>query len=168
MNKNPQKIIKDRYQVVPRSLILVFQHGKVLLQKGAPTKKIWAGRYNGLGGHVEKGEDVLSSAKRELFEEAGIQCEDLRLFGMVAIDVEQEQGILMFVFSGKQVTGTIVLSDEGTLEWVDLQKVKSLPVVEDIPLILDLIGKHQSGDLFFGHYSYDSDGRLVAKFNHQR
>ena len=49
MSNNPQVILKNRYQVVPRTLILVYQGDKVLLQKGAPTKKIWAGYFNGLG-----------------------------------------------------------------------------------------------------------------------
>ena len=38
---------------------------EVLLLRGAADKRLWANRYNGLGGHVEAGEDVLSAAKRE-------------------------------------------------------------------------------------------------------
>lgn len=167
MVPNPQKIINGRYQVVPRTLILVMDHGKVLLQKGAPSKKIWAGLYNGLGGHVEKGEDLLSSAKRELFEEAGITCNELRLVGSTMIDVEETQGILMFIFVGHHPTGELTPSEEGLLEWVDLKKVSTLATVEDIPLILDLIQKQLSGNLFFGHYGYDKAGKLMANFSLQ-
>ena len=51
---------RQRYQTVPRVLIFLTsanpQTGaqEVLLLKGAPTKRLWAGRYNGLGGHVEE------------------------------------------------------------------------------------------------------------------
>lgn len=167
MTINPQRIIQGRYQVVPRTLILVMDQGKVLLQKGAPSKKIWAGLYNGLGGHVEKGEDLLTSAKRELLEEAGIICQELKMFGSVIIDVDDEKGILMFVFAGYHPEGKMTPSEEGSLEWVELEKVQSLPIVEDIPLILRLIQTHQIGSLFFGHYGYDESGKLIAEINLQ-
>jgi len=164
MANNPQVILKNRYQVVPRSLILVFDEKKVLLQKAADTKKIWSGKYNGLGGHVEKGEDILTSAKRELLEEAGITCENLHMAGSVMIDVAEEHGILMFVFTGNSPQGTLIPSEEGSLEWVEINKVSTLPVVEDIPLLLELITKQKQGDLFYGHYSYNNAGKLIANF----
>jgi len=55
---------------VPRTLIFLERNGHVLLIRGGPDK--WfAGRYNGLGGHVEPGEDVYTAALREVQEEAG-------------------------------------------------------------------------------------------------
>ena len=54
---------RGRYQVVPRTLCFVTHEDAVLLLKGAPTKRIWPGRYNGLGGHVEPDEDVLAAAQ---------------------------------------------------------------------------------------------------------
>ena len=167
MAKNPQKLIQGRYNVVPRTLILIRENKMVLLQKGSATKKIWAGLYNGLGGHVERGEDLLTSAKRELCEEAGITCDDLKMVGSVMIDVDGTQGILMCVFSGKRPTGEIRASEEGPVEWVEEENVSSLPVVEDIPLILNLLKEQAEGQLFFGHYSYDVSGKLEANFSLQ-
>ena len=70
MPQSDQAISKNRYMLIPRTVIFICKGDEYLLIKGADTKKLWAGKYNGLGGHVEKGEDVISSAKRELFEEA--------------------------------------------------------------------------------------------------
>jgi 8-oxo-dGTP diphosphatase len=165
MSKNPQKLLQGRYHVVPRTMILIFKEDKVLLQKGAPYKKLWAGLYNGLGGHVERGEDVLSSAKRELFEEAGITCPDLHLFGMVMIDVEADEGILMFVFGGKNPLGELRGSEEGIPEWIELNKVNELPVVHDILVMIEKLTTGDSTQLFYGHYAYDADGKLTATFN---
>lgn len=165
MTKNPQIILKGRFQVVPRTLILIFNGNKILLQKGSAEKKIWAGYYNGLGGHIEKNEDVISAAKRELFEEAGINCPDLHLAGTVVIDVEENNGILLFVFHGENTTGNLVNSEEGSLHWIDLDKIGQIHVVEDIPEIVTLIQKNkESRTIFHAHYAYDIDGKRITSY----
>jgi 8-oxo-dGTP diphosphatase len=44
------------------------------------------GKYNGFGGKIEPGEDVLTAALRELYEECGLRAvkEDLHLAGRLA------------------------------------------------------------------------------------
>lgn len=160
MSANPQKILKNRYQVVPRTLILLFSEGRVLLQKGAETKKIWAGQYNGLGGHIERGEDVITAARREVLEESGLSVRELRINGVVMIDVEPGQGICMFVLSGREVEGTLKSSDEGQLEWIKLNKLENYPCVEDIPLLIPRI---LSGNFFSLQYLYDLEGKLEIR-----
>ena len=160
MGSNPQKILKNRYKVVARTLILLFNGDKVLLQKGAATKKIWAGMYNGLGGHIERGEDVLSAAKREVLEESGYEVKDLRINGVVMIDVEPEQGICMFVLAGRHLSGDPRTSDEGVLEWVEVSQVDQYNCVEDLPFLIPLVLK---GDFFSLQYLYDENGRLMVK-----
>ncbi len=162
MSKNPQVILKSRYQVVPRTLILVFNKNTVLLQKGSLTKKIWAGYYNGLGGHIERGEDVLSSAKRELQEEACLICRDLHLCGTIAIDVKENNGILLFVMTGSDISGEIFDSEEGSLHWIDISEIKNLNVVEDIPEIVSRIRELKPGTVFHAHYGYDQDGKRIT------
>jgi 8-oxo-dGTP diphosphatase len=163
MSKNPQRILKGRYQVVPRTIVLLIKDAQVLLQKAPNNKKIFPGFMNGIGGHLERGEDVKTGAIRELREEAGIECKDLALAGTIMIDVEDEQGILLFVFSGQEVYGKLMESDEGTLHWVKIKDLSSLKVVEDISeLVLKIIDFRNNGKLFFGTYLYDEEGKRIT------
>ncbi|MGO4778190.1 NUDIX domain-containing protein, partial [Lysobacter sp. 2RAB21] len=41
------------------------------------------GKYNGLGGKLEADEDVVAGMRREIFEEAGIDCTAMQLRGTI-------------------------------------------------------------------------------------
>lgn len=163
MSKNPQKILKDRYHVVPRSIIFLIKEGKVLLQKGSPDKKIYPGLYNGIGGHIERGEDILSGAKRELEEETGLSCSDLVLAGTISIDVNETEGILLFVFTGSDFTGELTHSEEGTLQWIEISQLETLSMVEDVPELIEHVMRFvEKGQLFMGKYLYTEEGERAA------
>ena len=163
MSKNPQVILKGRYQVVPRSIILLVSEGKVLLQKGSNDKKVYPGLYNGIGGHIERGEDVISGARRELKEETGLVCSDLVLAGNILIDVTEDEGILLFVFIGSQVTGELTESKEGSLHWIEIESIPNLPVVEDVQeLVANASKSRASGQQFFGSYLYNDAGNRIT------
>ena len=46
MPQSDQGITKDRYTVIPRTAIFLWRGDFVLLLKGAPTKRLWANKYN--------------------------------------------------------------------------------------------------------------------------
>jgi 8-oxo-dGTP diphosphatase len=166
MAENEQGFNPQRYQVIPRSLIFIFREDKVLLLKGRPDKKIWSGMYNGLGGHIESGEDVLAGAQRELLEESGIADSHLELCGLITINLKGNTGIMLFVFKGDYEGGKLIESEEGSLEWVDVNAIKDLPVVEDLKTILPLVAKYQpGGQPFFGRYYYGDDEKLRIEIN---
>ncbi len=158
-----QGVTLDRYMLIPRVLIFIRRGEKVLLIRGAPTKRIWADKYNGVGGHVEQGEDVLSAARRELLEETGFTA-DLWLCGTVVVETGKNPGIGIFVFSGDSPQGEQRESPEGSLEWIPFEKVHDLPVVEDLPVLLNRIQKMQRGDIPFSAHSRYIDDKLKMVF----
>jgi 8-oxo-dGTP diphosphatase len=164
MPATDQGTLIGRYMLVPRVLIFVTQGENVLLIRGAAHKRIWANLYNGVGGHIERGEDVLSAGRRELLEETGLTAE-LRLCGVITVDVGPQAGIGMYILRGERPQGRLIASPEGAPEWVARAGLAGLPLVEDLPVLLPRVLQMQPGDPpFSGHSRYGDDGRMEIRF----
>jgi 8-oxo-dGTP diphosphatase len=102
------------------------------------------GKYNGLGGKLEANEDAAAGMRREILEEAGIQCLEMALRGTISWPGfgrggEDWFGFLFVVtrFSGEPLQR----NPEGTLEWVGIEALDTLPLWEGdrhfLPLVFD-------------------------------
>ena len=161
---------QGRYQVIPRTLCFITHGDEVLLLRGGPQKRLWAGRYNGLGGHVEAGEDILSAVVREAGEEAGIHPRDVKLRAVVHADAgDPRLGILFFVFTATAESKAVIPSQEGMLIWAPISALPIAEMVEDLPVLLPRVLALRPDDPpLFVAYSYDAENRLVMRFAEPR
>jgi 8-oxo-dGTP diphosphatase len=116
----------------------------LMIHRNARPGDLHLGKYNGLGGKVERDEDVASGMRREILEEAGIVCGTMRMRGTISWPGFGKQGEdwFGFVFVIDDFTGTpLTANPEGTLEWVDVDKIENLPLWEGdrqfLPLVFD-------------------------------
>ena len=121
------------------------------------------GKYNGLGGKLDPGEDVVAGVRREIREEAGLECDDIVLRGTINWPGFGKHGEdwFGFVFRIDRWHGDPRSENaEGTLEWVDVDRLLDLPLWEGdryfVPLVFD-----RTGQQFHGVMPY-RNGRPVS------
>jgi 8-oxo-dGTP diphosphatase len=162
MKITDQGIDLQRFQVVPRTLIFLFDPDhRILLIKGSPQKERWPEIYNGVGGHVEPNEDILNAARRELYEETGIKDAVMYLCGQIMITASNKSGVALFIFRGLVDRTDLRSSNEGELRWIPFEKLNDFPLVDDLSVLLPLVAEHQKGDpIIVGKYTFDQSGNF--------
>lgn len=114
----------------------------LMVHRNARANDEHLGKYNGLGGKLEADEDVVAGMRREIREEAGIDCTSLRLRGTISWPGFGKRGEdwLGFIFLIDGFTGApLERNPEGSLEWVALRDLDTLPMWEGDRLFLPLI-----------------------------
>ncbi len=156
--------VEGRWLVIPRTLIFLTHGDDVLLMKRAAHKRIFPNRYNGVGGHIEREEDPITSARRETLEETGLDVPDLSLRAVYHVDAGADTGIVVFIFTGESQSRDVIANSEGTLHWVNQNQLASVDLVEDLPILLSRILHMQAGDsTLFYHLSYSSSDVLQMR-----
>jgi 8-oxo-dGTP diphosphatase len=144
--------------------ILSEDGSKVLLihRNRRPDDPHW-GKYNGLGGKLEAGEDVVACMRREIGEEAGIECTELSLRGTISWPGFGKQGEdwLGFIFLITRWRGQPFTENaEGTLEWQPVSALLELPLWEGDRHFLPLVFDRSAGQ-FHGVMPY-GDGKPLS------
>jgi 8-oxo-dGTP diphosphatase len=140
-----------------RTLCFVLNGDDVLLMKGAPTKRFYANQYNGVGGHVERNEDVFSSLQREVAEETGLQLVNPVLRAViVSAEViagdSNQSGVLVFVYTASSASREVRPSEEGELVWASRRSLMDYDLVPDLRELLPRLFAAPAGRLIYGHY----------------
>lgn len=116
----------------------------LMVHRNARADDAHLGKYNGLGGKLEPHEDVVAGMRREILEEAGLQCDALSLRGTISWPGFGKQGEdwfgFVFIISAHQGSAP-ARNAEGTLEWVAIERLLDLPLWEGdrqfLPLVFD-------------------------------
>ena len=114
------------------------------------------GKYNGLGGKLEANEDVFSGMAREIREESGLICTDMRLRGTINWTGFGPNGEdwLCFIFLVTGYEGEPrARNEEGELLWHPVDRLLDLPMWEGDKYFLPLVFDNDPR-IFHGHMPY--------------
>ena len=115
-------------ETVELTVLCMIQDGsRVLLQNR--VKEDWKG-YTFPGGHVEAGESFVDAVVREMKEETGLDILDPRLVGIKQFPIENGRYIVL-LFKATKFRGDVISSEEGEMEWIELENLSKVNVVED-------------------------------------
>lgn len=135
----------------------------LLVHRNARKDDQHIGKYNGLGGKMEEGEDVASCMIREVHEESGLLCEQMSLRGTINWTGFGPNGEnwLGFIFLITRFSGTLLKkNEEGEVAWHLVSQMYDLPMWEGdrffLPLVFD-----EDPRPFHGIMPYD-DGKPLS------
>ena len=132
----------------------------LMLHRNKKEKDINKDKWIGVGGHVENNETVDECVIREVKEETNLDLISFRLCGEVLF-VLNGYSELMYVYTSDNFKGEIKDCNEGTLEWIEKEKVLDLPIWEGDRLIFKEIN---NGNYFKLKLVYENDNLVLSEY----
>ena len=135
-------------------LCLIQDGNRILLQNR--IKEDWKG-YTFPGGHVEPGESFVDAVKREMKEETGLDIINPQIVGIKQFPIENGRYIVL-LFKATEFSGEVVSSEEGEMEWVDMDKLSEVNVVEDFHDLMKVLNDPKINEF---QYTVEGDEWIV-------
>ena len=131
----------------------------MLYRDGRKADDIHKGKWNGLGGKIEKGESPEDAVKREILEESGLIISSPTLRGHIVFpDFNNGEDFFMFIFTTKQYQGQLIKDcPEGELQWVNNEDIPMLNMWEGDYYFFDWLKKEK----FFSAKMNYKEGRYL-------
>jgi len=145
------------------TLIYITRGDKCLFIRKTRKGDMNLDKWLGIGGHFETDETPEECALRELEEESGIIRSDLTEFeyrGLITFLSSEYESEYMHVFTARvpeDFEVPVKACDEGELAWVDLDKIKELPVWEGDKIMFDYLFNRTPRRFFTMKFRYEGD-----------
>lgn len=118
--KNLKNVMVNSKKIM--TLVMVCKQQKLLL--GMKKRGFGEGRWNGFGGKLLDGETIEEGAKRELYEEVGIEAIKLNKVGIIDFEFQGNPEILeVHIFKTDSFLGEPTESEEMKPKWFDKEKI---------------------------------------------
>ena len=135
----------------------------LMMHRGARPGDIHAGKWNGLGGKLEPGEDPDTCVRREVLEESGLQLDTAALVGVLTFpEFKDQQDWYVFVYVAREFSGQLRNGEEGELAWIDDSKLLDLNLWEGDRIFLPLV---LEGKFFTGRFCYENKQLISHSLN---
>lgn len=141
------------------TLCYIEQDGKYLmLHRVKKENDINKDKWIGVGGHFEADESPEDCVLREVREETGYTLTSYRFRGIITF-LYRDVCEYMCLYTADGFTGEPIECDEGTLEWVDIDRIEELDLWEGDKIFFRLL--KENPPFFSLKLSYDENGVLL-------
>jgi len=123
-------------------------------------------KWVGIGGKFEDKESPEECNAREVLEETGLTIGKCRYCGIVTFVSDIWETEYMHIFHTTDFCGETKECDEGTLEWVEIEKLYSLPIWEGDKIFFKLI--EENAPFFSLKLEYMGDTLINAVLNGEK
>ena len=146
------------------SLCYIERGGKYLmLHRVKKTVDENKDKWIGIGGKFEEGESPEDCVMREVSEETGLTLNSWQYRGIVTFVSDEWGTEYMHLFTSDDFSGTPCECDEGVLEWIEKERLLSLPIWEGDKIFLRLL---DTDEPFFSlKLCYQGDTLIQAVLN---
>lgn len=148
-------------------LFLVKQQGGKITEICLAMKKrgFGAGRYNGVGGKLDEGEQIIDAAKRETLEEIGVRVGELDKKAELTFFTphKPEWNQLVHVYFVREWEGEPIESEEMRPEWF---KIEDIPYQNMWPDDAFWLPEVLNEKIVTGTFTFSEDGSITSKEMH--
>ncbi len=122
---------------------IINDKGELLLQKRSMQKDLYPGFYQmSVGGHVEKGEEYLDAAIREVEEEMGLKKVNLKFLDKITVHTSHETEILSIFLCYSNGPFTVAPDETSEINFYTYDKAKQLKLNPHSEKALPLFQKY--------------------------
>lgn len=136
----------DRYEkVILTNMCMVYKENKILVQNRRKED------YQGIafpGGHIEKGESIVDSVIRELYEETNLVVRDLVLCGIKQFYTLDNVRYIVFIYKTDKFKGDLKSSKEGEVFFIDRKDITKYNCVDDFLEIIQICDNDLYNEIF--------------------
>ena len=144
--------------------IFVKKDDKYLMIERSKDKKYAPGFLNPVGGKLDKNENPYIAAKREVFEEAGLVVDNVKLEAVILeVDPEKEStNWFIFEFTADYKSGELIDTVGGKLVWLTKQELleNKNRMFPSLKKLIENILNLNDGTIFATFY-YDENQQII-------
>ena len=156
--KKKEEVLRQKEAIASRTTLSYIERGDeyLFLHRVKKEKDVNAGKYIGVGGHIEPGESPAACMKREILEETGLRVKKYAYLGKIDFLNDLYPPERMYLYKVTAFEGELSSCDEGDLVWVKKNVMMNLNLWEGDRIFLPLLEKENGKPFQLDlHYSGD-------------
>lgn len=133
-------------QAIFTNMCMIYDGDHILVQDR--VSKNWPG-LTFPGGKVEHGESFVESVKREVYEETGLEINNLELCGTKQFQDKNNARYVVLFYRTNRFEGALHSSDEGEVFWIGKHDLPDYKLANDFKEMFEVFDSHLLSEFYY-------------------